>query len=349
MPGPDAYYTPDGLATRLLSFVVGEPRTAVDFCVGDGGLMKAAEQRFKGIACFGTDISEEVINGLALRQPSWRLGQCDFRNAGSRAHVTFLQGATFDLIVLNPPFTCRGSSINKVFIGNDEYHVSTAMSFLVGALPYLSKIGAIYAILPITCAYSEKDRKCWQFLQNNYHACVLTEVHKASFDGKCTPNIVLVYIGKRAYPLGDARPSLSSGDFGFSLKGIKRGRLGVHEMIKVNAGHDSLPFIHTTNMRGGELVDVCYTKRGLKESVMGFGLLIPRVCNPNVDKLVVYGKEECILSDCVVLLQTRSRQQAERLRRYLMEHWDEFKRIYVGTGARYVTMERLRAYFHCNV
>ena len=120
---------------------------------------------------------------------------------------------------------------------------------------------------------------------------------------------------------------------------------GLYLLGWVEAGDDRLPYIHTTNMRGGELVDVGYTRRGLKESVKGYGLLIPRVCNPNKEKLVILEKEECVLSDCVVLLQTRSRQQAERLRQYLLAHWDEFKKNYVGTGARYVTMERLRAYF----
>lgn len=345
MPGPDAYYTPAGLASRLLSFVIGNPQSAIDFCVGDGGLLTAATERFPDIDCYGLDISDEVVDGLRQRQAQWNLGCCDFKDREALAIIPFLQGRRFDLIVLNPPFTCRGSSINKAFIGETEYHVSTAMSFLVGALPYLSETGAIYAILPITCVYSEKDQKCWQYLEENYHACVLTEVHKAYFKGKCTPNIVLVYLGRQPYPEEDARLDFSVGDFGFSLKGIKRGRLGVYEMKKVEAGNDRLPFIHTTNMRGGELVDVGYTRKGIKESVKGYGLLIPRVCNPNIEKLVVLDREECILSDCVVLLQTRSRQQAERLRQYLIDHWTEFTKNYVGTGARYVTMERLRTYF----
>lgn len=348
MPGPDAYYTPAGLASRLLSYAIDHPCTAIDFCVGDGGLLSAAEEKFPGITCYGVDISEEVIAGLKLRQPSWNLSHCDFKDGRALDKIKFLKGKKFDLIVLNPPFTCRGSSINKAFIGKDEYHVSTAMSFLVGALSYLSDSGSIYAILPITCVYSEKDRKCWHYLEENYHACVLTEIHKAWFNGKCTPNIVLVYLGRVPYPEVDARHEFGVGDFGFSLKGIKRGHLSVCEMKKVKTGGDRLPYIHTTNMRGGKLVNVGYTQKGTKESVKGYGLLIPRVCNPNMEKLVVYGGEECILSDCVVLLQTRSLQQAERLKRYLIVHWDEFKKIYVGTGARYVTMERLRAYFNCS-
>lgn len=347
MLGPDAYYTPDGLATRLLKYVVGKPKKVVDFCVGDGGLLKAAEHRYKDIECFGIDISDEVVDNLAVRQPLWHLGQCNFRDAEALAKISFLNGASFDLIVLNPPFTCRGSRIEKVMIGEDEYHVSTAMSFLVGALPYLSDEGGIYAILPVGCVYSQKDRKCWQYLQENYHACVLGEVHKANFKHKCTPNIVLVYLGRKPYPqVVELKAQITAGPE-IKLQGISRGCLGVYEMKKVKAGKKRLPYIHTTNMRNGELVDVGYTKYGLKESVKGNGVLIPRVCNPNMEKLVVYDGKEAILSDCVVLLQTRTKKEAKLLKKYLMKNWVEFAKIYTGTGARYVTMERLRAYFSC--
>ena len=347
MPGPDAYYTPDGLATRLLSFVVGEPRTAVDFCVGDGGLLKATEQKFEDITCFGIDISEEVIDRLATRQPSWRLAQCDFRDGEALAKIPFLQDSSFDLIVLNPPFTCRGSSIEKVMIGNEEYHVSTAMSFLVDSLPFLSERGTIYAILPVGCVYSQKDRKCWEYLKKEYNACVLSEVQKAYFNKKCTPNIVLVYLGRTAYPQLAVQEEVMAESASIELQSISRGRLGVYEMKQVKAGKKRIPFIHTTNMRNGELVDVGYTKEGLKEAVKGNGVLIPRVCNPNKEKIVVYDGREVILSDCVVLLQTRTKKQAVQLKRYIIKNWEEFKKIYVGTGARYVTMERLRVYFNC--
>lgn len=347
MPGPDAYYTPDGLATRLLNFVVGKPRTAVDFCVGDGGLLKATKHRFEDIACHGIDISEDVIDRLAIREPSWHLGQCDFRDAEALAKIPFLLGATFDLIVMNPPFTCRGSSIEKVTIGDEEYHVSTAMSFLLGALSFLSETGAIYAILPVGCVYSQKDRKCWEYLKNYYHACVLSEVQKAYFNNKCAPNIVLVYLGRKPYPHEEVKIGQAEAQTMVELQGISRGQLGVNEMKKVKVGKKRLPYIHTTNMRKGELVDVSFTREGLKKSVKGNGVLIPRVCNPNLEKIVVYDGKEAILSDCVILLHTRTKEEAVQLKRYLVKNWEEFNKNYVGTGARYVTIERLRKYFHC--
>ena len=63
MLGPDSYYTPESLAEKLLSYVQGAPTTAADFCVGDGGLLVAAVNRFPNVSCFGIDISHEVIKG----------------------------------------------------------------------------------------------------------------------------------------------------------------------------------------------------------------------------------------------------------------------------------------------
>ena len=61
MLGPDSYYTPESLAEKLLSYVQGTPTTVADFCVGDGGLLTAAVNRFPNISCYGIDISHEAI------------------------------------------------------------------------------------------------------------------------------------------------------------------------------------------------------------------------------------------------------------------------------------------------
>ena len=346
MSGLDAFYTPEGLAGKLLSYCVDTPRTVIDFCVGDGGLLKAAEQKYTNIECFGIDISDDVIDRLKVRQPSWHLKQSDFRDSKGLTKIPFLHESKFDLIVLNPPFTCRGSAINKVFIGDDEYHVSTAMSFLVGALPFLSDRGSVYAILPAGCVYSQKDRKIWQYLKDNYYACILSEVQKAYFNHTCTPNIVLVYLGLKSYPHVEEQTENTKDQTIIELQGISRGRLSVYEMKKVKVDKKRIPFIHTTNMRNGELVNVGFTEEGIKESVKGYGVLIPRVCNPNVEKVVVYEGDEAVLSDCVVLLHTRTKEEAVQLKQYLVKNWTCFKKNYVGTGARYVTIERLKKYFH---
>lgn len=85
---------------------------------------------------------------------------------------------------------------------------------------------------------------------------MLTEVHKASFSGRCAPNIVLVYLGRESYPVRERQQEANGIGLDFPLRGIYRGRLGVYKSTKPKRGQDSLPFIHTTNMRKGELVGV---------------------------------------------------------------------------------------------
>lgn len=87
------------------------------------------------------------------------LGECDFKDDDSVNNVQFLHDNTFDLVVLNPPFTCKGSVVEHLEFEREEFKVSTAMLFSMRVLRYLSERGGLYAILPISCVYSEKDKK----------------------------------------------------------------------------------------------------------------------------------------------------------------------------------------------
>ena len=150
MIGTDSYYTPMPLADKLISYVLNENiKTVIDFCVGDGDLLKAVRIRFKDVKFFGTDISQDAISKLANENVGWTLGVCDFRNDDSVKNLLFLKSASFDLIVLNPPFTCKGANVELVEFNGIKYKVSTAMMFVMKAVKYLSSIGSMYAILPI--------------------------------------------------------------------------------------------------------------------------------------------------------------------------------------------------------
>lgn len=345
MLGPDSYYTPDNWADKLLGYVQGNPTTVADFCVGDGGLLLAAVHRFPNIACYGIDISREVIRSLRAKQPKWKLRQCDFKNEETIGKVPFMNGAKFKLIVLNPPFTCRGSKIVKVMWDGEEYHMSTALSFVMASLPYLADDGGLYAILPISCVYSQKDSKCWQYLQEHYHAQVLEVANKVFFKEKCYPNIVIVYLGKIAYTKVKGNALIEEFRSSVPIEGIHRGRLGIYQAKTITQSAEGRRFIHTTNMRKGELVDTKHVLHSTGASIKGNGVLIPRVCNPSPEKIVVFDGKESVLSDCVVLLKTRTKKQAVQLKKHLLDNWAAFSALYIGTGARYVTMNRLRTVF----
>lgn len=345
MLGPDSYYTPTDLSERLLSFVRGNPSNAVDFCVGDGGLLSAAEKKYPKVECLGIDISSEAIDSLKERKPSWTLMQCDFKDVKAVNKISFLTQNKADLVLMNPPFTCRGGRSEIVALDGCQYRVSVALSFVVSALPYLSEKGGAYSILPISCVYSEKDRACWDYLKSFYHARVLEEVHKANFSGKCTPNIVLVYMGRVPYVSATRSKSPSVVNIGVRLESINRGHLSVHLAKDVKAELDGKLFIHTTNLRNGKIESPRRISNSRYDSISGYGVLIPRVCNPNPGKIAVVNNSEYVLSDCVVFLKTKTLNDAEILKRQLLSCWTAFSQLYVGTGARYITVSKLKEVF----
>lgn len=344
MSGPDSYYTPVLLAEKLVSFVpFGRVRSAVDFCVGDGDLLKAVGKRYDGVDMFGTDISDDAIEKLKSNCPHWQLGVCDFRDDESVSNVRFLQDRTFDLIVLNPPFTCRGSVVERILFDGQEFRISTAMLFLVRALQYLSEDGGLFAILPISCVYSDKDKTIWNYLKTNYYACVLDEPSRVTFSNKCSPNIAMVYVGR--YPMNECKVPTKSPFDSLPVKKIVRGSCRMQNLEQVNS-LEGFPLIHTTNIQNGTLVNLQRIKPRNNLTVDGHGVIIPRVCNPNPNKVALLdGNTRYVLSDCVIAILADSHIDAELIRDSILNNWEYFVGLYKGTGAQYTTINRLKEQF----
>lgn len=343
MSGPDSFYTPTPLAEKLVGYVVArQPRSAIDFCVGDGDLLKAVAKSFEGLQLYGTDISSKALQKLAVDCPDIVLGECDFRDDESINALQFLHKNRFDLILLNPPFTCKGSVVEHLEFEGEEFKVSTAMLFTMRALRYLSDQGGLYAILPISCVYSEKDRNAWDYLQKHYNACVLEEPKRVYFRN-CAPNIVLVYAGQ--YPM-KLQQTAEVVDFSaLPVTSIVRGCVHM-QSPSYSRKRDSIPLIHTTNIQKGKLVNMkkIFPYEHLK--VDGFGVVIPRVCNPNPGKIALLdGSQSYALSDCVIVLRTDTMEAAERVRTHILNNWQDFITLYKGTGAQYTTLARVKRVF----
>lgn len=343
----DSYYTPPSLADKLVSFIVSSHiSSAVDFCVGDGDLLKAVAKRYSNVELYGTDISGDALTKLSNDCPKWHLGKCDFRKDNSINKVTFLKKGKFDLIVLNPPFTCKGSVVENIIFDGKEYRVSTAMLFLMRALKYLTPNGGLYAILPISCVYSIKDREAWNYLKDYYNACVLEEYNKVSFTSKCAPNIVLVYVGH--YKVNGIEKSNTFDFSSLPVTSILRGGVRMQN-LKYSKSENAVPLIHTTNLQKGGLVNLKRIMTGQNILVSGSGVVIPRVCNPTPNKVALLDEGTVyVLSDCTIVLQTQNRIDAKKLRDGIIEHWCDFVTVYKGTGAQYTTLERLKNLFGVN-
>ena len=346
MTGIDSYYTPAYIADRLVKFVgKRQVRNTIDFCVGDGNLLKAAARQLDGIELYGTDISYEALQNLAVDCPDFLLSYCDFRDDESVASVRFLRNHQFDLILLNPPFTCKGSIIEHVNLGGQDLKVSTAMLFLMRALRFLSDNGGLYAIMPISIIYSEKDKQAWDYLKKYYHACVLEEPSRVYFSKKCSPNVALVYVGK--YEQKGVEFNVLTNFKHLAIQSVTRGSIRMNDIV-YSKKRSAVPLIHTTNLQDGTLVNL--KKIVLEqEGISGFGVIIPRVCNPNKNKIVILADaRQYALSDCVMFLETPTLEDAVEVRNYILTNWENFKMIYKGTGAQYTTLKRVKTIFGLN-
>lgn len=337
----DSYYTSDAFAELMTGFIdFTNIQTVADICVGEGNLLRAAQKRKGGLLCFGTDISHIIISNLRTKFPDWILESCDFLDEESR-NKTFLSQRKFDLLLLNPPFTCKGSIISVVTYKGEEYHVSTSMSFLVNVLGYIKPEGELFAIMPISTIYSQKDRKIWSEVFKDFTVVVHQESERELF-GECTPNVVIISIrrGQTKNPLF-FYPQLK---IPMAIE-IVRGTKNMHYMAQ-NPGGEQL--IHTTSLQQNTIEEDLHVSVEVQK-VKGPGVLIPRVGAPNYNKICLMpSSKRCAISDCIILLKTKSASESRLLKKMILNDWKNFSSLYKGTGAKYITIERVKKYFGIN-
>jgi hypothetical protein len=196
-----AYYT-HPLVARILAMIAITPETESigDFACGSGGLLVAAFRRIfemkpekelnsssrSHIQFFGNDImklaeftttSNLMIQQLLLNQPNCI--QISKMDALVPKFDIYMANRTFDLILMNPPFTRheRMEATFKQQLG-DRFHryrnyISGQMGlhnyfFFIADL-FLKPKGRIAFILPATWLRTPSSEKTRQFLLENYH------------------------------------------------------------------------------------------------------------------------------------------------------------------------------------
>jgi predicted RNA methylase len=338
----DSHYTPTELADRLVSFISKENVCFIaDFCVGEGELLRAAKKKWTNAGFFGNDISGKAIQLLRGNYPDWILEKCDFLNQKARDEKLFFKN-TFDVILLNPPFTCKGSTIHKIDFDGIEFHISTAMFFIVEAIKYLHKNSVLYAILPQSIAYSNKDEKIRVYLREKYNFKILEELNNQGFE-KCTPNIILASINDTSSI--DLNNTFKQINTGIKYLQIQRGNIGMHSIRECK--RHSISLVHSTNMRDNKIVGLEYKVEDTISSVNGPAILIHRVGQPNIKKIcIVSSKETYALSDCVIGIKTKTIKECLCLKKLIADHWNDFSNLYKGTGAKYITIERLKYFLN---
>jgi hypothetical protein len=340
----DSIYTPSGLADHLVSLFTGTgPRRIADFAAGDGALLKSAVARWPDAEIVAMDVDECAIRTLSVAIPYAHLLNNDFLLYSDDIEVSGgpgKHGDFFDLILLNPPFSCRGSGQFSVRIGDRTIRTSRAMAFIARAVRHLREDGELIAILPNSCLTSERDAELRTTLDEEWNIEPIGESRESAFPNRSVT--VSIVRAKRRKQARDNFPSIEYSDIPRNSLGpvqIMRGTLAVGKAVSLPAGS---PFIHSTNLVAGSLAGPMILINHNGRSLSGKSLLLPRVGRPSIDKIVLKTDPgRVVLSDCVVAIKTPDKRDESALQALLKENWPALRKIYSGSCASFLTMDGL--------
>ena len=341
----DAHYTPEGLAVTLVDAVSdSRPSVIADLCAGHGNLLIQAEDRWPEAQYVALDIDPLAVRHLRASKPTWHVDQCDLRDSCCRSRSSVLKrfSGRISLLLLNPPFSCRGNTRFRVDIPSRPLYASTAISFLLIALKYLHPRGSAAAFLPLGALYSEKDADAWTFLKKSYRVDFLTAPGPDSFPAS-TASTALVRLSPNNESttdlVQDKRPVSRSNDH--VTVHLIRGCQSIHRTRALSSGP---VLVHSSDLRNAAVH--VNGRRGFDSPrrVTGPSVMIPRVGQLKKEKIAIFppSQHHVVLSDCVIAITASSLADAKTVRKILIDGFPTLKAQYVGTGAPFVTMGRLR-------
>lgn len=335
----DDFYTPTPLAEQLLEYV---PFTRIskiaDFAAGDGELLKTASKKFPKAKYYANDISKSAIEKISKEHKHWTVLNYDFFDDNQLKSSKILQQlyGKLDLIILNPPFSCRKKKLNDILFAGKLFRSSPALTFVAKSVRFLSPEGMLFAILPSSVSHSHRDSDLWDELKHKFNLKIVSNIPRIRFPG-CSPNIIFVSLN-----FNDAKEiDLEIKPIKCNLKNIslKRGSIS---MPKVN-NTGKYPLIHTTNLQKNKIIITENRTDSYSSIIKGPSILIPRVGNPSKEKICIYKYKKYIgISDCIIAINLTSTKDAIKLKNLILDNWDSFKEIYNGTGAKYTTIAKIK-------
>lgn len=339
------YYTPENVAINAIELGLSqEPSVCVDSTCGSGNLLSAAETVFNEINCIGIDKDRSIIKTLKRKNPYWTLSSADMLEPRSyKRTVAYSYSSDCDLLLLNPPFSHQNRKCILVEYMETTHKCSVAMAYILHSFnAFRPQHGAI-VVVPESVLYSDIDKAARNELSNKYTLKVLKELHCTTFKGtRARATVIrldpeLSHNSKSANNMKRERVT--------SVQ-IVRGGLPVYEMEEFP---DGVPFVHTTsfpnlNYEIGKSSGYA-TELFSRGIIKGHFVLLPRVGLPRRSYLNPHFSSTNVqLSDCVIALSCSTKNGAATVANRLRECSDSLESLYRGTGARYVTVERLGIY-----
>jgi len=343
----DRFYTPRMVAEELVSPILKTQFDyLVDFAAGRGALLTAAATRWPAAHVVANDPDPRASSFLDRRYPHWTVLRADFLEMPDHRLRTVIRRVSTKrtLLLLNPPFSCRGAERHVINTAGRTIGCSLALAFLLRAAPAATNSGSeIACLLPSGCLGAKKDAPAWEHLRQSFDVQVVRAYERFTFDG-CHPRTTAV----RLVPTGYKNPEEEDADRTAAAaqptgSELVRGWVQMHSK-DLRIGAQCLRLVHTTEMQKGKLLasdDWVWTSRAFS----GPAVLVPRVGQPRPDKLVICSPGEPVaLSDCVIAIKTATLLASRNLRNRILRRWGELDRCYTGTGARYITIEKLASF-----
>lgn len=341
----DKYYTPAAVANQALerAHLARTPSVCADTACGAGSLLVAAEHVLQAKHCLGIDRDSKAIRQLRRARPDWQLYVGDLLKRHRSPLITFPTAySAVDLLILNPPFSLGPRKYISVNYLGRSLKCSIAMAHILRSLDLFRPVLGAIAVVPESLLYSDTDRQARQLLEQEFSLTELLQLNAQTFKGaRVNSSFVQLSIPTTNTP-ESARPLASSRLAPIDAT-IIRGSLQMHAFTRVNSG---ALVIHSTALVpiaiNGLSAVSDRTSLVAKGRLSGWMLLLPRVGFPKEEAFdVVYSKDEIQLSDCVIAIKFQSKRTAIAARQRIREYWQNLIDLYRGTGARYITVERL--------
>jgi tRNA1(Val) A37 N6-methylase TrmN6 len=345
----DAFYTPVGLARKMVQCVtLKKVETVVDFAAGNGELLRAAQGRWPAAKFIAAEINELTVRELRLNYPTWQVFHSDFTSAGPENSPELfhdlINGAA--VILLNPPFSCRGGTLYTEHVGEYTVRASYGLAFIIRALRHMSPSGELIALLPSGSLSTEKDAVSWQRLKCDFHVSTYSKNNENTFRD-CSAETVIVRFRRRSSPIKVRKPRghipgrVIRVSAAVSVK-LFRGKLSMNEAL--NGTPETVPLVHTTDLSD----NFPLWKREVRstyQTISGPAVLIPRVGKPSSSKIkILQFKGPVVLSDCIIALLCNSETDAVVVQHSIIQNWVHFRKLYNGTCAKFITLNSVQKF-----
>lgn len=347
----DKYYTSPELADELISHFSGPlPKRIADFAIGDGALLKSAIKIWPNAYITGNDFDSSLRVSLSISMPNLNFYSIDFLDKQQQYEVfgKLPLEELFDLIVLNPPFSCSGNTKVETDFNGMLIKCSKAMAFISESTKFLSKHGQLLAIVPESSLFSQKDDLIRKNLANNFDMVDIGIPNSYGFKG-CSVRVRLIKLVRKSVESGLERKAnrpkrkIFRADNNYSVL-LMRGSVPNSQKNSIPIG---VPFVHTTNLKNNSVVCDKRTVE-LRRIVSGPAIFIPRVGRPSPKKISIHSEGNVVISDCIIAMKTVPEGNEYLLLQQLIDLWENFSSIYSGTCAPYTTINKLRDFIKEN-